>query len=295
VVPASGTATPAEQAIAAQAQQTIAEFGRLFADFQFSRALEVAWSLVGIVDKYIVENAPWSLGEKTDDASRARLATILYTSAEALRIVTALSHAVIPDSTARIWEQLGLGEIQAVRVHDLAWGQLKAGTQLRKVEPVFPRADKTSVERMHQMEEERRSPAPAEMSAVVATGTAAQATSGPAAAPAPVDGKITIDDFTKIELRVGLVKVAERVKGADKLLRLEIDIGTEVRQILAGIAEAYDPEPLVGRKVVIVANLAPRKLRGLESNGMIVAASLEGGKPVLAGFLEDVPVGARLK
>jgi methionyl-tRNA synthetase len=116
------------------------------------------------------------------------------------------------------------------------------------------------------------------------------------APPAATDGgKITIDDFAKIELRVGVVKVAERVPKADKLLRLEIDIGTEVRQVLAGIAEAYAPETLIGRKVVIVANLAPRKLRGLESNGMIVAASLEGGKPVLASFLEDVPVGARLK
>lgn len=109
------------------------------------------------------------------------------------------------------------------------------------------------------------------------------------------DGKITIDDFAKVELRVAQVKVAEKVKGADKLLRLEVDLGTEVRQIVAGIAEAYAPETLVGRKVVIVANLAPRKLRGLESNGMIVAASLEGGKPVLAAFLEEVPVGARLK
>jgi methionyl-tRNA synthetase len=109
------------------------------------------------------------------------------------------------------------------------------------------------------------------------------------------DGKISIDDFVKVELRVGVVKVAEKVKNADKLLRLEVDIGSEVRQIVAGIAEAYAPETLVGRKVVIVANLAPRKLRGLESNGMIVAASLEGGHPVLAGFLEDVPVGARLK
>ena len=98
-----------------------------------------------------------------------------------------------------------------------------------------------------------------------------------------------------MELRVGQVKVAERVKGADKLLRLEVDIGTETRQVLAGIAEAYTPEMLIGRKVVIVANLAPRKLRGLESNGMIVAASLEGDKPVLCSFLEDVPVGARLK
>ena len=107
--------------------------------------------------------------------------------------------------------------------------------------------------------------------------------------------RITIDDFAKVELRVGQVKVAEKVKGADKLLRLEVDLGTEVRQVVAGIAEAYAPETLIGRKVVIVANLAPRKLRGLESNGMIVAASPEGGKAVLAGFLEDVPVGTRLK
>ena len=114
-------------------------------------------------------------------------------------------------------------------------------------------------------------------------------------AAATVDGKITIDDFSKVELRVAQVKVAERVKGADKLLRLEVDLGTETRQILAGIAETYAPETLIGRKIVIVANLAPRKLRGLESNGMLLAASLEGGKPVLAGFLEDVPLGARLK
>jgi methionyl-tRNA synthetase len=113
---------------------------------------------------------------------------------------------------------------------------------------------------------------------------------------APISDKISIDDFAKVELRVAQVKVAERVPKADKLLRLEVDLGYETRQILAGIAEAYEPESLIGRKVVIVANLAPRKLRGYESNGMIVAASIgEKGKPVLAGFLEDVEIGARLK
>ena len=122
----------------------------------------------------------------------------------------------------------------------------------------------------------------------------------PAAAPgtpATTDAKpqITIDDFLKVELRVAQVKVAEKVKGADKLLRLEVDLGYEQRQILAGIAKAYDPEKLVGRKIVIVANLAPRKLRGLESNGMLLAASLDEGQPVLASFLEDVPIGAKLK
>ena len=106
---------------------------------------------------------------------------------------------------------------------------------------------------------------------------------------------ITIDDFAKVDLRVAQILVAERVPKADKLLRLEVDLGYEKRQILAGIAQYYEPEKLIGRKIVIVANLAPRKMRGLESNGMLLAASLEGGAPVLAGFLEDVPLGARLK
>lgn len=125
---------------------------------------------------------------------------------------------------------------------------------------------------------------------------AAAASPAKPAAPAASDGKITIDDFAKIEMRVGQVKVAERVPNTDKLLRLEVDIGTEVRQVVAGIAETYTPESLIGRKVVLVVNLAPRKLRGVESNGMVLAASVgEKGSPVLAGFLEDVPVGARLK
>jgi len=123
----------------------------------------------------------------------------------------------------------------------------------------------------------------------------AQSSLPPPRPPLAAGDKISIDDFSKVELRVAQIKVAERVPKADKLLRLEVDLGYETRQILAGIAEAYTPESLIGRKVVIVANLAPRKLRGYESNGMIVAASLEGDKPVLAGFLEDVEIGARLK
>ena len=292
--------TPADDAIAETARKTIREFGTLFDQFQFSRALEAAWGLVAAVDKYIVENEPWSLGEKQDDESRARLATVLYTSAEALRISTALAHPVIPDATAKIWEQLGLGDIKKLNLTQLAWGQLPLGTKLGKVSPVFPRADKSAIERMQQMEEQQRPPVEQPASAATQAAPVAAAKPQPVTATQAVGssdggGKISIDDFAKIELRVGQVKVAERVPKSDKLLRLEVDIGSEVRQVLAGIAEAYAPETLVGRKVVIVANLAPRKLRGYESNGMIVAASLEGGKPVLASFLEDVPVGARLK
>jgi len=284
----------ADDSVAQAARLVIREFGILFNDFQFSRALESAWSLIASVDKYIVENEPWALGEKHDEDSRSRLATVLYTAAEALRIATALAYPVMPDATAKIWVQLGLGDIKKLDLSKLAWGQLPFGAKLGEIQPVFPRADKSAIGRMHKMEEEQKGTPAAETPVAAATANVPQQVSV-AATPAATTEKISIDDFAKIELRVGLVKVAERVPKADKLLRLEIDIGTEVRQVLAGIAEAYAPETLIGRKVVIVANLAPRKLRGMESNGMIVAASLEGGKPVLAGFLEDVEVGARLK
>ena len=311
-----------DDVIKEHAQVVIKEFGELFDDFQFSRALESAWSLIGAVNKYLVDEEPWIVAEKEGEENKSRLATILYTAAEALRVVTALAHPVLPESTARIWHQLGLGEISKFNLAELKWAQLPLGGKLGKVEPVFPRADKTSIERMQQMEQERAAgtassisssataaaPAPAGEGAI-AGQPATQAAHGPTeaspaakaappvqAAPSAADGKISIDDFLKVELRVGMVKAAEKVKGADKLLRLEVDIGTEVRQLVAGIALAYKPEDLIGRKVVIVANLQPRKLRGLESNGMIVAASVgENGLPVLAGFLEDVPIGAKLK
>ncbi|MGZ4787262.1 MAG: methionine--tRNA ligase [Terriglobales bacterium] len=304
---AKGALTDADHAISELASKTIAETNRLFDDYQFSKALETAWGLIGAVNKYIVENEPWTLGDKSDSDSRSRLGTILYTSAEALRIVTALAYPVIPHSAEKIWSQLGLGDIRKTRLDQLKWGQLEVGTKLGKVEPVFPRADKTTIQKMQSLEEQNK-PAAAPATAQPA-GTGAQAgqpatqAAVPATAPAtppsaaaPLSEKITIDDFAKIELRVAQVKVAERVKGADKLLRLEVDLGYETRQILAGIAKAYEPEQLVGRKIVIVANLAPRKMRGLESNGMLLAASIgEEGKPVLASFLEDVPLGAKLK
>src|SRR5271157_3876219 len=153
--PSPSARTPADEAIGALAGRTIADFHAQFEQFQFSRALETAWSLVAAVNKYIVENEPWAVAERDDRDSRARLATILYTSAEALRIVTALAHPVIPDATARIWTQLALGEIGQLDLRTLAWGQLQLGAKLGKVEAVFPRADKTIIERMQQMEQQR--------------------------------------------------------------------------------------------------------------------------------------------
>ena len=317
--------TAGDKAIAELAASVIQAANELFADYQFSRAIESVWGLVNGVNKYIVENEPWQLGEVKDEASLARLATVLYTSAEALRIIAALLYPVVPTATERIWAQLGLGDITSFRLSDLQWGQLQLGTKLGKVEAVFPRADKNAIERMQKIEQERTTSAAAASNAPAGAGAkagqpATQAVVGGPEPPLPAgttassvqrateaggksgapsstaDGRITIDDFAKIEMRVGQVKSAEKVKGADKLLKLEVDIGTEVRTIVAGIAEKYTPEKIIGMKVVIVANLQPRKLRGVESNGMIVAASIgEKGLPVLASFLEDVPVGARLK
>jgi methionyl-tRNA synthetase len=278
----------------------------------------------------------------------------------------------LPDAAAKVWRQLGQGELAGAAkkgfLKDLAWGGLQAGTKFGEPAPLFPRAEKDTVERMQNLEGENHRSAvesaspreivapasapaatsvvPTEVAATTGShraGTATPTTFAPAdsakpvetakvhqvpaplassrlsptPAPAPSDAPltalatphapvqesaspetpqhITIDDFAKVDLRVAQILVAERVPKADKLLRLEVDLGYEKRQILAGIAQYYEPEKLVGRKIVIVANLAPRKMRGLESNGMLLAASLEGGAPVLTGFLEEVPLGSRLK
>ncbi len=277
----AGIAAPA---ILAQAGVTIRAFISAFENFEFSKGLEALWALLSATDKYIVEQAPWTLAKKGE---RAKLESTLYTAAEVVRIATVLLAPVLPDSTAAIWSQLGMKTpLASVRMDELAWGQLPAGQAIGEVAGVFPRIDaKTAIPEMQRLEIEES----ARQAALVGKA--------PAEAAPPLESpKITIDDFTKVDLRVARVLAAEPVKGANKLLKLSVDAGEgQPRTLVAGIAEAYQPEQLIGRKVVIVANLEPRKLRGIESNGMIVAASVEGGKPVLAAFLEDIPVGARLK
>ncbi len=285
--------------IAATAQEATEEALAAFDAFNFSKGLETLWSFISVIDKFIVERAPWQLAKEQDSHSQRLLDETLYTAAEALRIVCAWVYPVMPDSARKIWSQLGMPHpIESITVADLHWGRLKHGQVVGAVSPVFPRLDAKAIEKMTELEAiERERLATIFTPAKAAKAAAATAEPSSAASSAAADsGKIAIDDFAKIDLRVGQVISAERVRGADKLLHLKVDIGEpEPRTLLAGIAEAYAPEQLVGRKVVVVANLQPRKLRGIESNGMIVAASVEGGKPVLAGFLEDIPVGARLK
>jgi methionyl-tRNA synthetase len=354
VVPEAGAETTSETALRANAEAAIAAFGPAFDELNFSDALKLLWAVVAETDGYLTANAPWKKPPERSDEEHVKLQSrVLATAAEAIRVITALAYPIVPDAAAKVWTQLGLGELAVAAkngfLKDLAWGGLKAGTKFGEPAPLFPRAEKEAIERMQSLEDENsrtaveaaggsaveevktpiaaqkpepiatpEKPAVAKLpvatkavAPVVAKDSAPSAAAvgqaatvsvpAPAVAPAGTEAAaqgpqhITIDDFAKVELRVAQILVAERVPKADKLLRLEVDLGTEKRQILAGIAEYYEPEKLIGRKIVIVANLAPRKMRGLESNGMLLAASLEGGAPVLAGFLEDVPLGARLK
>jgi methionyl-tRNA synthetase len=291
-IPKPAERKPQDDALAKEAQAAIGEALENYENLSFARALETIWGVIASADRYLTTEQPWALGNSEQEQSRK--ATILWTTGELLRIVTVLAHPVLPASTAKIWTLLGLpGSVAAVELDGLRWGQLALGTQMGKAQTLFPRVEKNeAIERIEAMANEELNPAPAAKPAASAApaGTAA-------AAPQAAPEKIGIEDFAKVEMRVGQIKTAERIVGADRLLKLTVDIGTEIRQICAGIAQYYEPEKLIGRKVAVVVNLAPRKLRGVESNGMIIAASVgPEGRPVLAGFPdEDVEIGARLK
>ena len=318
---------PDAQGLASVLEHARDEFTRLFDEHAFSRALEAAWAIIARADKMISDAKPWELAK--DEAQRPVLGAVLYRAAESLRWLAVMLHPFMPDATRAVWQQLGQrDDLAANDPTRLTWGGLSAGQSIGAVAPLFPRLDKTK--KMAEIEQEIAQAADAkkaeqETSPAAPAGgahateadavpgaagnetkpappmrgaTEADAVPGaPPAAPAGVVNQIEIGDFAKIELRVGEVLTAERIPKSDKLLRFTVDLGEpQPRQILAGIAEHYDPATLVGRKLIFVANLKPRKLRGLESQGMVLAASVgEEGKPVLATFTEDVPNGARLK
>jgi len=294
-IPKPATFKSQDEALAKEAQNAIGEVLENFDKLSFARALETIWTVIAAADKYLTSEQPWALGNS--EADQVRKATVLWTTAELLRIVAALAFPVLPDSAAKVWTLLGQSEaLGKFEVGGLRWGQLAPGGSLGKAQTLFPRVDKTeAIERIEAMANEELNPTPATHAPAANAPAATGASAAAAAAPA-VSDKIGIEDFAKVEMRVGQIKTAERIVGADKLLKLTVDIGTEIRQICAGIAQYYEPESLIGRKVAVVVNLAPRKLRGVESNGMIVAASVgPEGRPVLTGFHEEVEVGARLK
>jgi methionyl-tRNA synthetase len=244
-----------------------------FESFQITVALQDTWDLIRSVNQYIVKREPWSLAKRAE--AKDTLNVTLYHSADALRVTAALIDPVMPDAAGRIRKMLGIAQEswQGLRA-----GALAPGTRLGPTEPLFPRIDKTVEELRTMSASDPREP-----------------TAPSAASPPSADPRITIDDFMKIELRVAKVLEAEAVPKSKKLLRLKVDTGHDQRTIVAGIAEAYQPEQLVGRTIVIVANLQPAKLMGIESNGMVLAASVEGGAPMLVGFDQEVAPGARVR
>ena len=315
--------------------ENLGEIAKLYDRFEFSQAVEKIWGLIASCDKFLATEKPWTYTDDASkrEALERTLFTAADVLRIACVLAHPVIPDATQKIWEQLGQS---GKIEDLRIDQLKWGELKSGTKIGKPEGVFPRIDKKeALERIETMENEIRNPASTQPDASttttkkVAEGTStgtsvAGAAAIPAGAPGggtPVEGaapaaagagaaaaatavgtapavpaKIGIEDFAKVELRVGVVKSAEKVAGADKLLKVLVDIGDEVRQVLAGIATSYAPEELVGRKVVVVTNLAPRKMRGVESNGMLLAASAGAdGKAVLCTFAEEIPAGAKVK
>ncbi len=256
-----------------------------FDDMRFHDGLAAIWTLVGEANRYIVRHEPWTLAK--DPGRRGQLDTVLYEAAEALRLAAVTTLPVMPSASRTLLAQLGCPEeADATGPEVLDWGRLLAGATCRPGEALFPRVDKKAYFA------NITSPGASSGGAKPEEKTMEQSPGG-AAGAGPSD-TITIDDFLKVKLRVGRILEAEKLAGADKLLKLLVDLGDEKRTVLAGIALQYAPESLVGKSCVIVANLAPRAIRGVTSQGMLLAAD-EGGRPIVATFESEVTPGTTVR
>jgi methionyl-tRNA synthetase len=244
---------------------------------QYDQALAAVWEVVSAANLYIHESAPWDLAKAGDDA---RLDRVLYTALEALRLAALYLHPFMPGTAARIRAQLGLAPLPEALdlVAASKWGGTEGGTKLPKPEPLFPRIDPDTVPAGLTVGAE---PEPTEAPVQPAEGNPAQASQAKPQAE-PESDFISIHDFAKVRLKVGTVTAAEAIRKADKLLKLQVDIGGETRQVVAGIARRFTPEELIGKQVVVVTNLRPAKLMGVESQGMILAAGAEQVEALLA-------------
>lgn len=254
--------------------ETVAGYSDAMDHMELNQAIKDVWNLIGRANKYIDETAPWILAK--DPAQAERLQAVMYNLAEALRIIAILIAPFVPVTAPKIYEQLGLGKPESFFMADAVWGKLATGTKVQKGEPLFPRIEVTEAG-------ETVIAATKKSAAKAIKAEAPKAEAKKEAKPAPAaDGEITIDDFAKIDLRVATVVAAERVPKTDKLIKLQVKIGDEERTIVSGIAQHYEPENLIGKNVIVIANLKPAKLRGIESRGMVLAASDGEGNLVLA-------------
>ncbi|HYT66186.1 MAG TPA: methionine--tRNA ligase [Vicinamibacterales bacterium] len=250
-----------------------------------------AFRIVDAANEYIAATEPWALAR--DEKNASRLSQVLFDVAEAVRVAAILLLPIIPKSAAEILRRVGeTMDVGSIRLEHATWRNHGDRT-IHKGEALWPRIDpQTNANRpqTNTYQHSSRSTDVTDQPTTPATPAAA-----PATPAAPTDNRITIDEFLKIDLRVAKVLAAEKVPNSRKLMKLSIDVGTEQRTLVAGIAEAYEPEQLVGKTIGIVFNLKPAKLMGIESNGMILAASPEGGKPVLVAFDGDIAAGARIR
>lgn len=254
--------------------ETVAGYSDAMDHMELNQAIKDVWNLIGRANKYIDETAPWILAK--DPAQAERLQAVMYNLAEALRIVAILIAPFVPVTAPKIYEQLGLGKPESFFMADAVWGKLATGTKVQKGEPLFPRIEVTE-------DGETVIAATKKTAAKAIKAEAPKAEAKKEAKPAAAAaGEITIDDFAKIDLRVATVVAAERVPKTDKLIKLQVKIGDEERTIVSGIAQHYEPENLIGKNVIVIANLKPAKLRGIESRGMVLAASDGEGNLVLA-------------
>ena len=288
--------------IVALSEQVQADYVAALSEFRLNSALEAAWRLVGRMNKYIDEKAPWALAKAGDADSRTALEQTLYACLEAVRVVSILVQPFLPVAVIALRRQIGIDENAPPNWNDLAWGGLPAGTVLPPPMPLFPRIQDVTTDEatLNALASSNTQPKSNEASKEN-TPTMSEATPVPGT---PVDPEtlkpaepefIGIEDFMKVELRVAQILEAEPIPNATKLLRLTVQSGEdETRTILAGIAEYYEPSALIGRKVVIVANLQPRKMRGIESQGMLLAADVDG-KAVILSPDETAPIGSRVR
>lgn len=254
--------------------ETVAGYSDAMDHMELNQAIKDVWNLIGRANKYIDETAPWILAK--DPAQAERLQAVMYNLAEALRIIAILIAPFVPVTAPKIYEQLGLGKPESFFMADAVWGKLETGTKVQKGEPLFPRIEVTEAGETVIAATKKTA-----AKAIKAEAPKAEAKKE-AKAAAAADGEITIDDFAKIDLRVATVIAAERVPKTDKLIKLQVKIGDEERTIVSGIAQHYEPENLIGKNVIVIANLKPAKLRGIESRGMVLAASDGEGNLVLA-------------
>lgn len=278
-LPADREAGDFDAELIAEAKGLVAKVDEFMDKTQINNALAEIFKVVSRANKYIDETAPWVLGK--DESKKARLATVLYNLLETIRIVSTLLSNFMPTTMPKVWEQIGAVESDITYENAGKFGVLPADVTVHRGEIIFPRID---------VDKEIE-----ELNKIIGSNAEPEEKADDGFEPAPIADEITIDDFAKVDLRVALVKDCEKVKKSKKLLCLQLDDGFGGRQVVSGIAAWYKPEDLIGKKVVIVANLKPVKLCGVESNGMICAADTPDGAASVIFPDQDLPCGAKLR